>query len=221
MTDARIDEIKIGTRFRRDLGDVSSLAESVAEIGLLQPIVVSPDGQLVAGARRIEAFKQLGRTTDKHPRKLPTSCNGRALDKAVRGTGRARRTIKGQSHRRGCQRRSGKIRQARIRYGSNGARRWDLHALKDSAAGRGYSFRGAVPARARPVPRYSRRPAMALRNSQRRSVASGEDSVPSNVDCRDMRSRRSLAGARRLCALAMNYELSHAPSLRCARRVGV
>lgn len=59
--DIPIASIVIGERHRADLGDVCSLAKSIAEIGLLQPIVVTPDYRLIAGERRIAAFRQLGR----------------------------------------------------------------------------------------------------------------------------------------------------------------
>ena len=55
-----LDAIKIGIRHRKDLGDVESLAQSIADIGLLHPVVVQPSGKLIAGARRIAACKQLG-----------------------------------------------------------------------------------------------------------------------------------------------------------------
>jgi ParB-like chromosome segregation protein Spo0J len=57
-----IDSIKIGKRFRCDLGDVSSLVKSIEKVGLLQPVVVSEDYELIAGQRRLEACKQLGWT---------------------------------------------------------------------------------------------------------------------------------------------------------------
>jgi len=57
-----IADITINQRHRRDLGDVASLATNIAEIGLLHPVVITPDGVLIAGARRIEACKQLGWT---------------------------------------------------------------------------------------------------------------------------------------------------------------
>lgn len=44
----------------RALGDVYALAESINESGLLNPIVVTPDLRLIAGAHRLEACKQLG-----------------------------------------------------------------------------------------------------------------------------------------------------------------
>ena len=60
MTTRRIDEIVFGERHRRDLGDIASLAANVAQLGLLHPIVIRPDGTLLAGERRLLAAKQLG-----------------------------------------------------------------------------------------------------------------------------------------------------------------
>jgi N6-adenosine-specific RNA methylase IME4 len=57
-----IDDVKIGKRHRRDLGDIEALAATIADIGLLHPVVVRPDGELIAGERRIEAGKLLGWT---------------------------------------------------------------------------------------------------------------------------------------------------------------
>lgn len=59
--DVRIVDVKIGSRTRKELGDIDSLAKSIEEIGLLHPIVVTPDMQLVVGRRRIEAYKRLKR----------------------------------------------------------------------------------------------------------------------------------------------------------------
>ena len=56
----KISEIRIGTRHRKDLGDIPGLAESINTIGLLQPIVVTPDGLLIAGERRLTAAKYIG-----------------------------------------------------------------------------------------------------------------------------------------------------------------
>ena len=58
----RISEIRTGERHRKDLGNIAALAESISEIGLLHPIVVTPDGTLIAGARRIAACVSLGWT---------------------------------------------------------------------------------------------------------------------------------------------------------------
>jgi hypothetical protein len=61
---AQIDiaEIKPGERNRRDMGDIQGLAAWIKDVGLLQPICVRTDGTLIEGARRIAAFKLLGRT---------------------------------------------------------------------------------------------------------------------------------------------------------------
>jgi N6-adenosine-specific RNA methylase IME4 len=58
-----IKSIKIGKRFRREMGDIEGLARSIDEVGLLQPIVVGSDNVLIAGKRRILAFELLKRTT--------------------------------------------------------------------------------------------------------------------------------------------------------------
>ena len=61
-----IDEIAVGPRHRRELGDIEGLAASMGNLDMLEPIVVRPDDrgqyQLVCGARRLAAAKQLGQT---------------------------------------------------------------------------------------------------------------------------------------------------------------
>lgn len=57
----RVDEIKVGPRRRQlNLEKVDELAGSIAQVGLLQPIVVTPDGRLVAGHHRLAACQRLG-----------------------------------------------------------------------------------------------------------------------------------------------------------------
>ena len=56
----RIEAIQVGFRYRKDLGDLRSLADSISEVGLLHPAVVTPEGRLIAGQRRLEACRQLG-----------------------------------------------------------------------------------------------------------------------------------------------------------------
>lgn len=57
-----IGDVIVEGRHRKDLGDIDTLAASIDSIGLLHPIVVTTDGRLVAGQRRLEACKKLGRT---------------------------------------------------------------------------------------------------------------------------------------------------------------
>jgi hypothetical protein len=61
--DFPVDEIRIGNRHRRDLGDIATLAASIEELGLLHAIGITPTGELIFGRRRLEAYKQLGRET--------------------------------------------------------------------------------------------------------------------------------------------------------------
>lgn len=61
MTPVRpIDAIDLGFRYRQDLGDLRPLAESIEEVGLLHPVVVTPEGRLIAGQRRLAACRLLG-----------------------------------------------------------------------------------------------------------------------------------------------------------------
>ena len=55
--------IKVGERFRKNLGDLASLVRSIEALGFIHPIVLRADGEtLVAGQRRLEAAKLLGLT---------------------------------------------------------------------------------------------------------------------------------------------------------------
>jgi ParB-like chromosome segregation protein Spo0J len=54
-----IDKIRVGTRHRKDMGDIASLAKSISLVGLLQPIVVRADDTLVSGERRLQAVASL------------------------------------------------------------------------------------------------------------------------------------------------------------------
>ncbi|MDG4574451.1 MAG: ParB/RepB/Spo0J family partition protein [Defluviicoccus sp.] len=58
-----LDEIRVGPRYRHDMGDLRALADSMNELGLLQPIGVTADFALVFGERRLRAARMLGWTT--------------------------------------------------------------------------------------------------------------------------------------------------------------
>jgi len=55
-----INHVRVGDRHRKDFGDLDALAESIRTVGLLGPIVVDADNNLVAGHRRLEAIRKLG-----------------------------------------------------------------------------------------------------------------------------------------------------------------
>ena len=58
-----LDVIKITKRFRTYFGDIKGLAECIEECGLIQPVSVNINRELVCGMRRYLAFKYLGRKT--------------------------------------------------------------------------------------------------------------------------------------------------------------
>lgn len=56
----KLDEIKIGKRLRQQFTDVTLLKESIREVGLLNPVIVNENNELISGFRRFEACRQLG-----------------------------------------------------------------------------------------------------------------------------------------------------------------
>ena len=57
-----IASIIINDRLRKNIGDISSLAANIKELGLLSPIIINQDNKLLAGERRLTACKSLGWT---------------------------------------------------------------------------------------------------------------------------------------------------------------
>lgn len=55
-----IEEIKVGERARTDLGDLTDLIKSIEDVGLIQPVVITADRELIAGGRRLAACRKLG-----------------------------------------------------------------------------------------------------------------------------------------------------------------
>jgi DNA modification methylase/ParB-like chromosome segregation protein Spo0J len=62
MQDIEISRIIISEN-HRSVGDIDSLCRSIENVGLINPVVVTPDMKLVAGARRIASFLRLERDT--------------------------------------------------------------------------------------------------------------------------------------------------------------
>lgn len=73
-----ISKVKVNGRHRKDLGDLTSLIESIERDGLFHPIVVTEDGELLAGHRRLEALRSLGRSS------VPITCVKTLVDAARR-----------------------------------------------------------------------------------------------------------------------------------------
>ena len=47
-------------RYREDMGDITSLTESIKDKGVLQPITITPEFELLAGGRRVTAARAAG-----------------------------------------------------------------------------------------------------------------------------------------------------------------
>jgi len=64
----RLKEVIVDKRVRKEMGDIDTLIASIKEIGLLHPIVLYKDSNtlkhhLLAGRRRLEAYKRMGEDT--------------------------------------------------------------------------------------------------------------------------------------------------------------
>jgi hypothetical protein len=53
------EQIRIGLRHRKDMGDLEALAVSISTVGLLHPPVVTKEGVLVCGERRFRAMREI------------------------------------------------------------------------------------------------------------------------------------------------------------------
>lgn len=57
-----LSDIIVEARQRIDYGDLDSLMESISTHGLIQPIIITRENKLIAGGRRLEAHRRLGKT---------------------------------------------------------------------------------------------------------------------------------------------------------------
>lgn len=53
-------EIKLNSPYLRTNTDVSSLMKSIESVGLIHPVTINSEGELLAGARRFQAVQELG-----------------------------------------------------------------------------------------------------------------------------------------------------------------
>ena len=58
-----LDAIIVGTRQRKDLGDLSSLINSIGTKGLINPIILDENFNLIAGERRLRAYQHLAKAS--------------------------------------------------------------------------------------------------------------------------------------------------------------
>lgn len=57
-----LNEIKVGKRAREEYGDITELANSIRAKGVIQPITLDKDLNLIAGGRRVRAAREAGLT---------------------------------------------------------------------------------------------------------------------------------------------------------------
>ncbi len=55
-----VDSIVVKNRIREEIGDLRNLKRSMEKHGLLNPIIVNENMELIAGFRRLQAAKELG-----------------------------------------------------------------------------------------------------------------------------------------------------------------
>lgn len=58
--EVKITDIKVGHRIRHDFGDIAALGVSIQKHGLINPICIDKENNLIAGERRLRAAKGLG-----------------------------------------------------------------------------------------------------------------------------------------------------------------
>jgi len=54
-----IADLDVSGHYRKHVGDLDALADSIDRLGLLHPIVITPDNRLIAGLRRYRACKDV------------------------------------------------------------------------------------------------------------------------------------------------------------------
>jgi ParB family transcriptional regulator, chromosome partitioning protein len=59
----QINDIKVKRRIRKDMGDITALADSMKRFGQISPILITKNNVLIAGGRRLEAARNLGWNT--------------------------------------------------------------------------------------------------------------------------------------------------------------
>jgi DNA modification methylase/ParB-like chromosome segregation protein Spo0J len=60
MDELSIDQVVVGDRVRKDFGNLDELCDSIRAVGLIQPIVITRELQLIAGERRLRALRKIG-----------------------------------------------------------------------------------------------------------------------------------------------------------------
>ena len=62
VMNVKLDDIKVGERFREDMGDLEALAADIKKWGIVQPLSINQNYELLAGGRRYHAAREAGFT---------------------------------------------------------------------------------------------------------------------------------------------------------------
>src|SRR4051812_21536491 len=62
-----VDQIRIGPGHEREPGDLRALAADIDAVGLIPPVCIRPDGELIAGWRRLRAWRLSSRRDEPIP----------------------------------------------------------------------------------------------------------------------------------------------------------
>ena len=84
LKELKITDIKVGGRHRKEMGDLTSLADSIRQEGLLQPIGVTEKLELVFGERRLRATRDILKTKTILAQRRPGSVTTRPPAKPPR-----------------------------------------------------------------------------------------------------------------------------------------
>ena len=60
VSHAKLSEIQLNSEYLRVETDVTSLKKSIENVGLIHPVTINKDNELLAGARRFQAVRELG-----------------------------------------------------------------------------------------------------------------------------------------------------------------
>lgn len=63
MSEISVNEIHVGARTRKNMGGLDSLERSIQQVGVLQPIGITPAKKLIFGHRRLQACRNIGKET--------------------------------------------------------------------------------------------------------------------------------------------------------------
>lgn len=147
----KIAEVRAGRRHRVDMGDLAALAADIRRLGLLSPIGITREGELVFGERRLRACRDIlgWREIDVRIVDVPSIAAGEFAENEMRKAFTVSERVaileSMRSHSNGGDRRSGKFQVQDIELEKNGVNAMTCSQRDDEAARRaGLGGRGTA-----------------------------------------------------------------------------